>query len=257
MFPFVHLANGLEVPTFFLVISSELLISLLWVFRRSKHFDLPTQQTLDLSLLLMAASLIGSRLLHVIFENPDYYLADPKKVFYLWDGGFVFFGGAFMAFAAAMVFFKVKHIQERGVYFDMFAPVLAFSYGIGRLGCFFAGCCYGERCDLPWAVAGRHPTQLYALFWELGVMMILLGVENIEASRRPALLQRSGDIFLLWVALHSAGRLLMESFRDDFRGESILGVSISSFFCLVLILTVTLLFARKKQQHGNTSTPRR
>jgi phosphatidylglycerol:prolipoprotein diacylglycerol transferase len=253
VYPFIHLADGLEIPSFFLVISLVLSISLAWISRRSRAFEVSSAKVLDLSLVLMVASLMGSRLFHVFYENPDYYLADPKKVFYLWDGGFVFFGGAFLAFAASLIFFKWAGIKNRAVYFDLFAPVLAFSYGFGRLGCFLAGCCYGRTCDvakIPWALGGRHPTQLYALFWELGVLLILLGTENIPRGRRPSWLRREGDIFVLWVGLHAAGRLMMEHFRDDFRGNDVFGLSISSFFSVLLLVSVGLLFVRKRALHG-------
>lgn len=51
---------------------------------------------------------------------------------------------------------------------DRFAVPVATGIGIGRLGCFFAGCCYGVPASVPWGVvfptadhAARHPTQLY------------------------------------------------------------------------------------------------
>lgn len=67
---------------------------------------------------------------------------------------------------------------------DSFAVPVAVAIGVGRLGCFFGGCCYGVGTSLPWGVAFprvdqvvRHPTQLYeatfhllmasALFWML------------------------------------------------------------------------------------------
>lgn len=253
MYPFIHLANGLEIPTFFLVISLVVSLSLVWISRRADQAGLPVKQCLDISFLLMVSSMIGSRLFHVFYENPEYYLDDPKKIFYLWDGGFVFFGGAFFAFAMSLVYLKFFQKEKRGLYFDTFAPVLAFAYGLGRLGCFFAGCCYGAVCSVPWSVNGRHPTQLYALFWELGSLMILLGLEKIPFEKRPFFLRRSGDVFILWVGLHASGRLLMESFRDDFRGHTFFGLSISSFFSLVLLFIVILLFARKRQSHGTPS----
>lgn len=247
MYPFIHLAHGLEIPTFFLVISIVVSVSLIWVSKRAARADLPIHKVLDLSLVLMIAALVGSRLFHVFYENPEYYQNDPKKIFFLWDGGFVFFGGAFLAFFSAWVYFKVTRTENRGEYFDTFAPVLAFAYGFGRIGCFLAGCCYGGVCALPWAVNGRHPTQLYALLWESAALMILLGVEKVPRTERPIFLRRSGDLFVLWVALHTSGRLLMESYRDDFRGQTFAGLSISTLFCLLLLVAVILLFFRKRK----------
>ncbi len=173
---------------------------------------------------------MGARLFHVIYENPEYYLTSPEKIFYLWEGGFVYFGGAFLGVIAAFGYLKYKQAPNYGAYFDAFSPVLAFMYGAGRIGCFLAGCCYGSSCDFPWAVAGKHPTQLYATFWELGAMLILLGSEKKKSFKSP------GSLFALWIALHSLGRLLMESFRDDFRGGLVFDMSVSSFISWILLI---------------------
>ena len=67
---------------------------------------------------------------------------------------------------------------------DSFGVPVAVTIGVGRLGCFFGGCCYGVETRLPWGVVfpmidqhPRHPNQLYeatfhlvmatALFWML------------------------------------------------------------------------------------------
>lgn len=242
MFPVIHLAEGLEIPSFFLVISLVVSLALLWVVRRGDAYHLPRKNILDLSLLLMVSSLVGARLMHIVYENFSYYLENPIKVFYLWEGGFVFYGGMILAMVAAVFYLRRIRPPQPGLYYDAFAPVLSFAYGFGRIGCFLAGCCFGKFCDYPWAITQRHPTQLYAFFWELGVIMILLGLEKKDLHKRPSVFRRPGDLFILWLALHSVGRLMMESFRDDFRGEQVLGYSVSSLFSiLVLVITLALL----------------
>src|SRR5262249_59700289 len=72
---------------------------------------------------------------------------------------------------------------------DVFAPAIALGHGIGRLGCFAAGCCWGIECHLPWAATFRnpaanqlvgvplnvplHPTQLYEAAGEFIIFGIL------------------------------------------------------------------------------------
>lgn len=255
MYPNIHLAEGLDIPSFFLVISLVVSAGLLWIVRRCDQYSLPKKNVLDLSLLLMLSSLFGARVFHVVYENFDYYGQNPVRIFYIWEGGFVFYGGMIMALIATFTYLRLIHAPKKGLYFDAFAPVLSFAYGFGRLGCFFAGCCYGETCDYPWAVGGRHPTQLYALLWEAGTIMLLLGLEKIEMKKRPKMLSHSGDLFILWLALHSVGRILMETYREDFRGEEILGLSISTVFSYGLLLaSIALLcgFARRWRFRHNT-----
>jgi phosphatidylglycerol:prolipoprotein diacylglycerol transferase len=249
LYPFIHLAEGLDIPTYFLVISLVVSAGLFWVVRRCEIYNLPKKNVLDLSLLLMLSALLGARLFHAVYENFDFYRQYPVRFFYLWEGGFVFYGGMILAFIAAFAYLHFIRAPQKGDYFDTFAPVLSFTYGFGRIGCFLAGCCYGQSCDLPWAIDHRHPTQLYATFWEIGAILLLLGLEKIDRKKRPKMLSRPGDLFILWLFLHAAGRILMEHYREDFRGEEIFGLSISTVFSFALLLgSATLLsgFIRRR-----------
>jgi phosphatidylglycerol:prolipoprotein diacylglycerol transferase len=246
VYPIIRLAEGLEIPSFFLNISLVISLSLFWIIRRGDLYHLPKKNILDLSLLLMGSSLVGARFMHILYENFSYYQEHPLRVFYLWQGGFVFYGGLVLAFVTTLVYLKWLQTDKKSHYFDAFAPVLAFAYGFGRIGCFLAGCCYGKTCEYPWAMNGRHPAQLYAFFLEVGIISLLLGIEKVPLSKRPRFLNRSGDIFVLWLALHSLGRLMMESFRDDFRGDQILGQSVSTILSLLLFLISSVsLYSRK------------
>jgi len=241
LYPLIHLTEDLNIPSFFLVISLVVTMGLFWIAQRSDRYGIPKKNILDLSLLLMISSLLGGRVFHVVYENLEYYGQNPVRIFYLWEGGFVFYGGMIFSLISAIAYLKFIHAPKKGIYFDAFAPVLSFVYGFGRLGCFLAGCCFGKTCDYPWAVAGRHPTQIYALLWEAGTILLLLGVEKIELKKRPKFINRSGDLFFLWLLLHSFGRILMEFYREDYRGEEILGLSISTVFSFVLLLVSTTL----------------
>ncbi|MNJ99912.1 Prolipoprotein diacylglyceryl transferase [compost metagenome] len=255
MHPVLNLGETIAVPTYYLVITVTVCICLLWLNQRIKKSDLSRAIALDLSLVLMVSGFIGARLLHVIYENPEYYLEDFWRILYFWDGGFVFYGGALLAGLCSWLFLRWKDREQLLSYFDLFAPLLAFAYGLGRVGCLFAGCCYGRTCELPWAVAGRHPTQIYASLWELGVLFILLGLSSAKpAQRRPAFFQKPGAIFFLWMILHGAGRLMMESFRDDFRGPAF-GISISSWISLGIMILGLFLLLRKPTSRGLAGRP--
>lgn len=245
MHPYIQL-GPITIPSYYLVISLAVCVCLFWLHLRLKQSDLSRETALDLSLVLMIASFVGSRLFHVFYENPEYYSQDPWRVLYFWDGGFVFYGGALLAGFSAWLFLKWKDPSRLKEYFDFFAPVVALSYALGRMGCVLAGCCYGRTCELPWSLNGRHPTALYASAWEFGVILILLGLQTVPPAERKWRVFRShGSVFYLWMILHGCGRLVMESFRDDFRGPS-LGLSISSWISLGVILTGLVLLMKPK-----------
>jgi phosphatidylglycerol:prolipoprotein diacylglycerol transferase len=82
-------------------------------------------------------------------------------------GGFVFYGGLIFGLAFYFIWslwFKKFPFNES----KFLIPGLVFGHGIGRIGCFFTGCCFGSQCDLPWAVHMHgewiHPVQLYEAF---------------------------------------------------------------------------------------------
>lgn len=212
---------------FFLIISFAFSVSLFWISHRGNSSGLNPRHNLNLALLTMLAALIGARLAHVVWEAPDYYMNNPSQIFNIGKGGFVYFGGALLAFVVAKIYmsaFKLPWLK----YIDIYAIPAAFGTAVGRLGCFFAGCCYGKSCDYFWAIKGLHPTQLYSFVWDLG---LTLGLLYLERKRNL----KAGVLFFLWVFMHSIGRLVIEQFRDDFRGV-IIGLSISSWISLSLIL---------------------
>lgn len=257
MYPIIHVTEGLEIPSFFLVISLVLSVALLWVRQRSHIYKLPQKNVLDLSLLLMLSSIVGARLFHVVYENLDFYKEHPFRMFYLWEGGFVFYGGMVLAFIATFTYLRAIRAPQKALYFDTFAPVLSFAYGFGRIGCFLAGCCFGRACDYAWAIDGKHPTQLYALLWEAGTILLLLGIEKIDLKKRPVFLSRPGDLFILWLVLHSLGRVLMESYREDFRGANVFGLSVSTVLSLVLIVISLVLLSGLGRRRGFTRTTKK
>lgn len=236
LYPSINLSESVSIPTYYLVISLAVCVSLVWITRRAKKNDFDQRHVLDLSLIIMAAGFLGGRLFHIIYEEPSYYLENPAQMFAFWNGGFVFYGGVLLAAPSALFYLYKLDRKNIPLYLDLFAPVLATTYALGRGACLLAGCCYGKYCELPWAVSGRHPTQAYAALWEIGVIFILLGLE--KQNKRP------GFIFYLWMILHGLGRLIMEAFRDDFRGAS-WGLSISSWISLVIIAVGAFLVLRR------------
>lgn len=237
MYPLVYFF-GHAFPSYFLWTSLTACLCL-WILVKRATVD--RRWILDLYLVLMVASLVGARLFHVVYEEPTYYFEDWTRIFELWKGGYVFFGGFLGAWACGVLYWKIRPSSEVSLaaLHDVFAPVVSFGYMFGRLGCLLAGCCYGRFCELPWSMSGRHPTALYSSLWELGVLMVLLGADD-KLKKKP------GQLFWLWLGLHSLGRFIIEFYRDDFRGPT-LGISISGWISVVLcLISLFFLFAHKK-----------
>ncbi len=234
MYPDISLFNLIHIPTYFLVVSIATTIGCAWFLKLARRQDLSFLMSIDLALVVLISGLLGARLLHVAFEEPAYYKAQPLQILALWNGGFVFFGGFIGALLAGALYCQIRR-EPFWVWADLVARPAALAYAIGRLGCFLNGCCYGTHCDLPWSVYMqgdfRHPTQLYAALWELMVVLGLSLVTAIPGKR----LHKPGAMFNIWLVAHAFGRLLMETFRADPRGDLILGMSISTWISAALI----------------------
>lgn len=231
MYPYIHITSTISIPTYFLIISLTTLICSLWFIRRAEARKLARVTAIDLNLVTLAAGLIGARLTSIVFEEPIYYREHPAQIFAIWNGGFVFLGGVVGALFAATLFCQIKR-EPWWFWADTAVFPAALGYAMGRVGCFFNGCCYGKECTLPWAVfmdgAHRHPTQLYATFWELGSLGLLWVIQKRFKT--------SGVLFNTWLITHAIGRILMESFRDDPRGQFIAGFSLGTWMSAGLLL---------------------
>ena len=239
-------------PTYHVMLSLLYCLAIFWFYKRCETRNLSQKNAMELGLIVLFSSFVGARLFHVFFEYPSYYRQYPMEVLYFWQGGFVFYGGFILGYLLAFLYARKLKLTF-WLWHDTLAPILAGGYALGRLACFLVGCCFGKPCDLPWAVSmgqvhvqsdalfslSRHPTQLYASLTEGLTLLFLLWYEK----RKPPL----GNVFLAWVGLHSIGRIIMEIFRDDPRGGTYWGLSLSTHISIVLILTVFCVFIYRRK----------
>ena len=197
-------------------------LAAVWFSKRNARFyDLKPDDISDLFFVILISGIVGARLLYVIINFND-FRASPLDIFKLWNGGLVFFGGFIGAVVASIVTLRIKNLPFFKTA-DTIAPGVALGHGIGRLGCFFAGCCYGRQCDLPFAVQFSHPDSLAPLHVPLHPTQIYMVAANLILFFILIFLQRRkrfhGMIFLSYMILYSVFRFIIEFFRGDFRGD--------------------------------------
>ena len=161
------------------------------------------------------------------FRIPFWAVADPES------GGRALLGGIVAGWIGVEVAkWRLGIKRSTG---DLFALALPAGEAIGRIGCFYNGCCYGVECQLPWAVyqhgALRHPAQLYSSAVALLTFLALLTVELRGGLRRE------GDLFRLYLILFGISRFLLEFVR--WRESLVLGLSPMQWLCLDLIVLGT------------------
>ncbi len=164
--------------------------------------------------LAVICTVIGARLAFVAV-NWELYSDDPGRILAFWRGGFAFHGAVILAVPAAVLHAWFRRIPL-GKLMDLFIPYITVGYGIGRLGCFFNGCCYGHVTDVPWGLvypsidgATRHPTQLYSFLAIMVTAAILLRVSRSNFNAGAA-----GGSTLAWFLILIGGyRFVVEFFR--------------------------------------------
>ncbi len=221
MYPILFQYGRLTLYTYGLLIAFAFLAALWLLGREARQRGLEPRPYQDLGFVVLVSALVGARLFYILVEW-EHFARNPLQVFEIWKGGLVFYGGFVGAALAALVYVRAKGLPLWTTA-DLVAPALALGQAIGRIGCFFAGCCYGAECALPWAVtftdprglaplhAALHPTQLYAAAANLLIFAVL------QFLLRPR--QRfPGQIFGAYLVLYPAARFTIELFRADPRG---------------------------------------
>lgn len=208
----------------------------------------------DLGSLVLVAALVGSRALYVILEWSQ-FADEPLRAFAIWEGGLVFYGGLLLAVPSAIWFIRRSRLPV-WITTDLAAPCVSLGQFFGRLGCFFAGCCYGAETSAPWAVTfsnpsglaplgvSLHPTQLYSAVGNLFLFLFLY------YWARPR--QRfDGQLFGLYLILYPTLRFAIEFFRADQRGSvGVLSTSQALGIPLVFLGVWILLHNRLKKCEG-------
>lgn len=221
---------GILIPTYFGFLSALYCVLLILVVKKTeKENSLNPTQVLNACFWIMVPAFVGARILHVLWESPEIYYQDWHRIFKIWNGGFVYFGG-FLAGVLGLWGYTKYNKENFWVFADFFVPVAAFGYGVGRIACFLAGCCYGAYCDFAWAPGGRNPVQLYST-----VLEVINGYILWKLSQRSSFSSKPGMISAVFLVSHGMIRFGLEFLRADFRGNTLLGLSISSWISLGLI----------------------
>jgi len=251
MFPVLLKIGPISIFTYGFFIAVGFLAGILLATKEAKRLGEDNEKIMDLCFYILVAAIIGSRLFYVA-TSPGMFLRDPVEILKIWNGGLVFYGGFIAALVTGVVFLKVKNIPVWKTA-DIMAPSVALAHFFGRIGCFFAGCCYGKYCDLPWAVTFNHPdslaptgiplhpTQLYEALGNLAIFLFLFFFRKSK--------KYDGQLFWLYVLIYGIMRSFIEIFRADFRGEffyDVLSISqVVGGFMAVVSLIMLFIFRKK------------
>lgn len=149
--------------------------------QRGYHPD----DVIELCMSSIIAGVVGARLAYVLQHVP-HYITHPIAAINLREGGMTVTGGLVLAVAYLLWTQRKREASVLNVIDFLTAPCL-LGMALGRIGCLMHGCCFGEVCNLPWAITyppgtlgygmvpgPRHPSQIYEMLGDLVLCAFML-----------------------------------------------------------------------------------
>ncbi len=209
--------------------------------RRAKSVGIEPEAIWDLLTWFFIAGIGGARVFYLVQKRHEVFanVKGPGEFLFkcvnLTDGGLVLLGGVIAVVLATITFCRMRKIQTM-LLADVLVPSFFIGLGFGRIGCLLNGCCFGDRCDLPWAIHfpehsaawnalvvrgfigagahstfGLHPTQIYSSI----AAFLLAGLTAAFFRRRPF----DGAVLVVGMLLYAVKRFVIEFLRGDEMGQ--------------------------------------
>ena len=256
----------LTIHYYALSILSGIAIAILLGRKRYKDIGGNPEDISEAALWAVPAGIIGGRIYHVI-TSPDKYFGkngDPIDALKIWEGGLGIWGAISLGAIGAYLYYRTHKTSHSFSYFLFaLAPGIALAQAVGRIGNWFNIELFGSPTTLPWALevpifkrpmdygqfSTFHPTFLYELIWCTALAIFLMNLPKLLKEKFSA----PGDLFAIYVAGYSIGRLWIETLRID-SANLIFGVRLNVWVSLlVLIFALTYLFKSSKKHKKSSA----
>lgn len=245
MHPILFKIGNITIYTYGFFVFLGAILGYLVCLSVAKREKIPQETFSNILLSVLLMAFIGAKLLYIAIDF-KYFLNDPLGAI---RSGFVFYGGIitgiftlyFLAKRKSISFFKLADVISVGV---------PLGHALGRIGCFFYGCCYGRTTD-SWvglrfpaeSAAGQAshkviPTQLISAGALSLIFLFLLYI-----SKRK---KYDGQIFIYYLIIYGAFRFLIEFLRADPRGGVWL-LSTSQIISLTTIIIAVIIWKKIKR----------
>ncbi|GEM_PF-594259 len=239
MFPEPILVMGVPFHLFGVFSALSVFLGYVLIISEMRRLGINADIGSDFLLAFLLPAFLMARFVFIIFHW-HLYVDTPLDVLKLWEGGLVLSGGLLGGAAGVYTFCLIKQLPFARVA-DATAPGLALGLAVSRLGCWFAGCCYGRPTDLPWAVKFQnphtlarpfdvplHPTQIYAFLIGLAIFTAVMQLRKRQTFQ--------GEVMLACFMLISGARMFLDLFRGDVYAPMFLLTLFICAFSLILYL---------------------
>jgi len=229
---------------------------MIWMYRREHKKETDVDQ---LTVYMILGTVIGARLGHCLFYNPEYYLSHPLEILMIWKGGLASHGGA-IGILIAIYFFAKKKKESYISLLDRLVVAAAPGFCFIRLGNLFNSEIIGKPADVAWAFiftnvdnVPRHPAQLYESIAYLIIFFILLYVYKNKMKNYG-----KGLLLGLLLALIFGFRFFVEFLKEDQsafeKGMALnMGQILSIPFVIAGIVLIIIAFRNKPEKLKSTA----
>ena len=226
-----------------------------WIYKEENK---PVSDVEQLTVYMILGTVIGARLGHCLFYNPDFYLANPLEIFKVWKGGLASHGAAIGIIIALYFYAKKKKVTTLWI-LDRIVIVVASGGFFIRQGNLFNSEIIGKPSDVPWAFIftkvdnlPRHPAQLYESIAALIVFLILLYLYKNKRDK-----WHDGFLFGMFLVLIFAFRFFVEFLKEvqsSFEAGMILDMGQLLSIPFVILGIYFIIRSFKKGKSTNTKT---
>lgn len=224
MCPVLFRIGPLSVKSYGLLLVIAFMAGIFLALRRTRKAGIRPERVIDLALIVLISSLVGSRFFYVIYHLEEFqgHFGDVVNPFQssgeIGIGGLSMMGGVVLSVLAGLAYLFYKRMPIWKVA-DSVAPSFPLGLAFARIGCFLNGCCPGKATDSFWGItfppdsyAGYFfpgvkllPTQLFSSLAGFIIFLLLLYLERYKTFE--------GFTFWLMLVFYSAWRLIVDFFR--------------------------------------------
>ena len=237
MHPIAFYLGSLPIRWYGVMMAVAFLAGLWTATRRARLANVSGDVIADVTLWLMAGSILGARIVYVTTYWKQEFAGQPlSEIFMIQHGGLVYYGGLIGATVTAAGYLAWKKLPVWKIA-DILAPSIALGSFFGRAGCLLNGCCFGRPTNLPWAIQFPngstawdqqfheglvsangpslpvHPTEIYD-----GLLNLILYVFLAWLFRRKKF---DGQIFSTYLIVYAVFRSIAEYFRGDYPADHV------------------------------------
>ena len=225
---------GLHITYYGFIIALAMALAVFVACKNAKFRGLKTDDLIICACYVLPLAIIGARIYYVIFSDHNYTFGE---IFRIWDGGMAILGGVIGGAIGVMLYCLIhkKNFLDVG---DIAAPSLILGQAIGRIGCYFAGCCYGVEVTDPSLMWFPLSTQIDGV-WHLSTFFYeciwnLLGFVVLMLLLRKSGVKQRGAIMSLYIIIYGAGRAWIEALRGD--SLYIGSIKVSQLLSIIMII---------------------